>query len=138
LRVWRRSMPPVPVMVLRMVGLAVVVVGRRHAGLLRPPPTHYTRQVGRGRLSAVAHPDRAAQNPSDEPPARPPHRMNPARRPVADVAGRPIDRRAFLVVATGLALGMLRPARSQAAGKPYRIGFLGNSTAALEANLVGP
>jgi putative ABC transport system substrate-binding protein len=64
--------------------------------------------------------------------------MNPARRPVADVAGRPIDRRAFLVVATGLALGMLRPARSQAAGKPYRIGFLGNSTAALEANLVGP
>jgi hypothetical protein len=57
---------------------------------------------------------------------------------MADVAGRPIDRRAFLVVATGLALGMLRPARSQAAGKPYRIGFLGNSTAALEANLVGP
>ena len=30
------------------------------------------------------------------------------------------------------------PARAQPAGKVYRIGFLGNSTAALEANLVGP
>jgi putative ABC transport system substrate-binding protein len=64
--------------------------------------------------------------------------MSPARRFLGHVAGRPIDRRAFLAVATGLALGMPRPARSQAAGKPYRVGFLGNSTAALEANLVGP
>jgi putative ABC transport system substrate-binding protein len=37
----------------------------------------------------------------------------------------------------GLAMG-LAPVIAQSAGKVYRIGFLGNSTAALEANLVGP
>ncbi len=40
-----------------------------------------------------------------------------------------------------LALGLLLwpvGAQAQQTGKLYRIGFLGNSTAALEANLVGP
>ncbi|OGK95810.1 MAG: hypothetical protein A3D33_15585 [Candidatus Rokubacteria bacterium RIFCSPHIGHO2_02_FULL_73_26] len=37
----------------------------------------------------------------------------------------------------GILLGPLA-AQAQQTGKPYRIGFLGNSTAALEANLVGP
>ena len=40
-----------------------------------------------------------------------------------------------------LALGLLTSplgAEAQQAGKVYRVGFLGNSTAALEANLVGP
>jgi putative ABC transport system substrate-binding protein len=36
------------------------------------------------------------------------------------------------------ALGAPRAAGAQPAGKPHRIGFLGNSTAALEANLVEP
>ena len=47
-----------------------------------------------------------------------------------------MDRRAFLA-----ALGLLAAplaAEAQQAGKVYRVGFLGNSTAALEANLVGP
>src|SRR5215218_6949136 len=41
----------------------------------------------------------------------------------------------LLVGAAALASG---PARGQPAGLPRRIGFLGNSTAELEANLVGP
>jgi putative ABC transport system substrate-binding protein len=59
-------------------------------------------------------------------------------RPVTNAPGRPIDRRAFLAMATGVALALPRPARSQPAGKLNRVGFLGNSTAELEANLVGP
>ena len=42
-----------------------------------------------------------------------------------------------LTLALGILLGPLA-AQAQQTGKPYRIGFLGNSTAALEANLVGP
>jgi putative tryptophan/tyrosine transport system substrate-binding protein len=49
------------------------------------------------------------------------------------------DRRAFI---SGITLGLLAtPLAAEAqqqAGKVYRIGFLGNSTEALEANLVGP
>jgi putative tryptophan/tyrosine transport system substrate-binding protein len=48
------------------------------------------------------------------------------------------DRRAFI---SGITLGLLAAplaAEAQQTGKVYRIGFLGNSTAALEANLVGP
>ncbi len=47
---------------------------------------------------------------------------------------------ATLFVVT-LALGLLTSplaAEAQQSGKVYRVGFLGNSTAALEANLVGP
>jgi hypothetical protein len=47
-----------------------------------------------------------------------------------------MHRRTFLSV-----LGLLaspRAASAQQAGKVYRVGFLGNSTATLEANLVGP
>src|SRR3989338_2972921 len=45
------------------------------------------------------------------------------------------------VVALILALGILAapaPAQAQQKAKMYRIGFLGNSTAVLDANLVGP
>ncbi|MBI2197233.1 MAG: hypothetical protein HYU42_01330 [Candidatus Rokubacteria bacterium] len=45
------------------------------------------------------------------------------------------------LLASVLALALLAApvaAGAQQAGKVYRIGFLGNSTAALEANLVGP
>jgi putative ABC transport system substrate-binding protein len=47
-----------------------------------------------------------------------------------------MDRRAFIYAVAG---GVLAPlaAEAQRAGKVYRIGFLGNSTPALEANLVG-
>jgi putative ABC transport system substrate-binding protein len=48
-----------------------------------------------------------------------------------------IPRRAFLVTATGGLLAAPLVTRAQE-GKRHRIGFLGNSTAALEANLVGP
>ena len=49
-----------------------------------------------------------------------------------------MERRIFLgVIASGLLAAPLT-AEAQPAGKVYRIGFLGNSTAALEANLVGP
>jgi putative ABC transport system substrate-binding protein len=49
-----------------------------------------------------------------------------------------ISRRAFVAaVAGGLLAGPL-PAGAQPGGKLHRIGFLGNSTEALEANLVGP
>jgi putative ABC transport system substrate-binding protein len=52
---------------------------------------------------------------------------------------RPVtDRRTFLgTLASGLLAAPLA-AGAQQAGKVYRIGFLGNSTEALEANLVGP
>jgi putative tryptophan/tyrosine transport system substrate-binding protein len=49
-----------------------------------------------------------------------------------------MDRRAFLVAACSPVFTLLLTAAAQQAGKVYRIGFLGNSTAALEANLVGP
>ena len=49
-----------------------------------------------------------------------------------------MDRRAFI---SGVTVGFLAAppaAEAQQPGKVYRIGFLGNSTPALEANLVGP
>jgi putative ABC transport system substrate-binding protein len=49
-----------------------------------------------------------------------------------------MDRRAFLGTLAGGLLAAPLAAGAQQAGKVYRIGFLGNSTAALEANLVGP
>ncbi len=49
-----------------------------------------------------------------------------------------ISRRAFVAAVTGGLLAAPLSAGAQPAGKPYRIGFLGNSTEALEANLVGP
>ena len=47
-------------------------------------------------------------------------------------------RREFITLIGGVAAGWPLAARAQQPGKVYRIGFLGNSTAALEANLVGP
>ena len=47
------------------------------------------------------------------------------------------DGRRRLMVAAALAL-LVVPRRAAAQSAPYRIGFLGNSTAALEANLIGP
>ncbi len=49
-----------------------------------------------------------------------------------------MDRRAFLVAACSPLFALPLAAAAQPAGKVHRIGFLGNSTAALEANLVGP
>ena len=49
-----------------------------------------------------------------------------------------MQRRAFIGVLTGRLLAAPLAAGAQQAGKIYRVGFLGNSTAALEANLVGP
>jgi putative ABC transport system substrate-binding protein len=50
-----------------------------------------------------------------------------------------MDRRTFIASMTGgLLAAPLAAETQQQAGKVYRIGFLGNSTEALEANLVGP
>jgi len=49
-----------------------------------------------------------------------------------------MDRRAFIGTMTGALLAAPLAAEAQPTGKVYRIGFLGNSTEALEANLVGP
>src|SRR5712692_6649402 len=49
-----------------------------------------------------------------------------------------MERRTFMAMLTGGLLAAPLAAEAQQAGKVPRIGFLGNSTAALEANLVGP
>src|ERR1700736_5550182 len=49
-----------------------------------------------------------------------------------------MPRRTFLAITAGGLLAASLDAEAQQAGKVYRVGFLGNSTAALEANLVGP
>ena len=49
-----------------------------------------------------------------------------------------VSRRTFLATAAGAVLAGPLAARAQQAGKLHRIGFLGNSTAALESNLVEP
>ena len=49
-----------------------------------------------------------------------------------------MDRRAFIGYVTGGVLAVPLATRAQQAGKVHRIGFLGNSTPALETNLVGP
>ena len=49
-----------------------------------------------------------------------------------------MPRRTFMAIITGGLLAAPFAAQAQQTGDVYRIGFLGNSTAALEANLVGP
>ena len=49
-----------------------------------------------------------------------------------------MKRREFITLLGGAAIIASSPARPQSTGKFHRIGFLGNSTAVLEANLVGP
>ena len=49
-----------------------------------------------------------------------------------------MDRRRFLLTSLAGALAVPLAAQAQQTDNVYRIGFLGNSTAALEANLVGP
>jgi putative ABC transport system substrate-binding protein len=48
-----------------------------------------------------------------------------------------MKRREFIALSGAAALAMCLPALAQQQGKLPRIAFLGNSTAALEANLVG-
>src|SRR5690242_15102467 len=55
----------------------------------------------------------------------------------AVVCSPEMRRRAFLATIAGGLLAAPLAAEAQEAGRVYRIGFLGNSTAALEANLVG-
>ena len=49
-----------------------------------------------------------------------------------------MDRRVFMGTLVGGLFAAPLATEAQQAGKVYRIGFLGNSTEALEANLVGP
>jgi putative ABC transport system substrate-binding protein len=49
-----------------------------------------------------------------------------------------VRRRAFITLVGGATVAWPLAARAQQAAKVYRIGFLGNSTAALKADLVGP
>ena len=49
-----------------------------------------------------------------------------------------MNRREFITLLGSSAVAASSSAAAQSAGKPHRIGFLGNSTAVLEANLVGP
>ena len=49
-----------------------------------------------------------------------------------------MERRTFMAMLTGGIVVSPLAAEAQRAGKVYRVGFLGNSSAALEANLVGP
>src|SRR5690349_20981446 len=63
--------------------------------------------------------------------------LAPGFRPLGE-AMLVMERRIFLgMIGSGLLAAPLT-AEAQPAGRVYRIGFLGNSTAALEANLVGP
>jgi hypothetical protein len=55
----------------------------------------------------------------------------------SDIIGDRMNRRAFIATATAILVAPFAADAQQAAKVP-RIGFLGNSTAALEANLVGP
>src|SRR3989440_1637407 len=49
-----------------------------------------------------------------------------------------MKRRQFITLLGGAAVAASSPARAQPAGRVRRIGFMGNSTETLEANLVGP
>ena len=49
-----------------------------------------------------------------------------------------MERRAFMAMLTGGIVVSPLAGEAQKAGKVYRVGFLGNSSAALKANLVGP
>lgn len=55
-----------------------------------------------------------------------------------EVAWTGLSRRSFLIALAGSSLARPGHVLAQAGGKIHRIGFLGNSTEALEANLVGP